>query len=422
MTVSHREKEKKQKRKRNVKEWAKDQDTKTRAHLKLPDGISEWRPSPGVHDVDFMLFIAEDYNPQADKGEDHYERTYFVHRLPGPDGKMQPYCCLYKNWGKVCPICKVMNDSSTNRELAKSMWTQKRHLWLINDKPGDPKNALQVFDTNHQNQGKGFGELMIDLLNSLDDDVDPFDLEEGMTFRVNVKELAWEKGKYNAVTRLDLVKRKKQYSPDLLESAPCLDDFLVEMSDEEILKLLAYGEVDTSETNGEVPKASDKSKPKAKEEDEEVDPEDPEDEDLPPDKTIGKGKGKNTEKTATECGIKVGSIITHPKLGECAVKKISPDGTSLTVQDEDGDLESGVAPEDCKLVPVKGKTPNKPAKPAKGKGKPDPDEDEDDEDSDDDSDDEDEDDFEEDEEEEPEPVKKAGRKVGGKAQGNKGGK
>lgn len=418
--------------------------------LNIPEGCKLFRfKKAGVYRLDILPYLVNKGaetpggNPYVDEGFYAYERTYYTHRIPTPEGE-RPYCCLAKNFKKKCPMCEWLNQQARRGmtwDDRKQMDCKEFQLFNVIDLD-DPKAGIQVFAFNWFE----FGKIIDAKAKSKERYREFYSLKGGYTLEVTVEE-----NDFKGRTRLKPInyefEKRDDYDNDILEKVFDLDTMPKELTYEEFSKIVNEGESSgEASSNGKAPaKSSAKSKAKSKEEDDDEDEdedEDQEDEDdndedeeedtaddgrkfkdverIHPKK--GEFKGKVKEMTAKECGISVGDFVTHPRLGECKVLKISPDGTSLTVEDEDKDVESGVAPEDCKLVPVKGKTP---AKPTKGK-KVDPDEDEEeDDDSDDDDSDEgedDDDDFEEDEEDEPEPVKKAGRKVGGKAKGNKGGK
>ena len=81
-----------------------------------------------------------------------------------------------------------------------------------------------------------------DAINAVPKYGDFADLEGGQTLQLTVKEQTFPGGKYNAVTRIDFLPRKYQYDDGLLDSAPCLDDFILEMSYAELKKLITQGD------------------------------------------------------------------------------------------------------------------------------------------------------------------------------------
>ncbi len=433
MAVSRREKEKREIRYASAKDRAEKHEKEFEpTALNIPEGCKLFRfKKEGVYRLDILPYQVKTGsetpggNPYVDEGFYAYERTYYVHRVPTPDGERR-YCCLAKTFKKKCPMCEWLSKRSREGMTwneRKDFEPKDQQLFNIIDLD-DPKAGVQVFAFNWFE----FGKIIDAKAKNKERYREFYSLKGGYTLEVTVEEQDFKgKTRYKPIS-FDFEKRN-DYDTDILEKVFDLDTMPKELTYAEFSKIVNEGEGSDEKANGEAPKSSNKSKSKQEEpdEDEDEDQEDEEDneeEDEEEDETPAKSKGKQKEKTAKECGIKLNDYVQHPKLGECKVVKISPDGTSLTLEDENDDATSGVAPEDCTIIPLKGKsdTKSKPVK-GKGKGKPDPDEDEDDsDDEDDDSDDDDEEDFEEEEEEEPEPVKKAGRKVGGPGKGNKGGK
>ncbi len=151
-----------------------------------------------------------------------------------------------KCFGKKCGACDWLNQhgNTADQKLVKSLRSQKRHLWLVNDKPGSGKNpTLKVFDSNHWNKGRGFGEQMAVVINTLDEDDEPFSLQGGSTATLTVEEDFFEKTKYRVVVRIDFKPRKYEYDAKLLKSKdwPCLDALLIDPGYDKILQVLQTG-------------------------------------------------------------------------------------------------------------------------------------------------------------------------------------
>lgn len=368
MANTRREREKRERRKSDAQSWAKQQSRGFDSTcIKLPEGVDFYKLEVGTHLIDFMPYVAGKNNPRCDEGMEHFERTYEAHRVPTADGT-QLYACRLKCFGKSCYVCNWMRDHArtADPDLIKALRLTTRHLWLVNDKPGDKKNALKVLDTNHYNKGMGFGEMMADAILAVPDYGSFADLQGGMTLRLTVKEDTFPGGKYNKVTRIDFLPRKYDYPDELLDNAPCLDDCVVLVSNEDLRK--ALGQEPTDEDNDDdeqvrspaSSRSSGWNKPSAKDEEEN------EDEDTPPSRN---GKQARDEETAEDLGLEAGDEVTYKGM-DCIIKKISGDGTSLLLEDEDGDEYKAVSPSEVKKAPK-----------AKGKGKAarDEDEDEDDE-------------------------------------------
>lgn len=340
--ATQREKEKKRAR-FDARAWASKQ-TESQfepTSVRLPEGVHiEWyKLEVGTHEVDFMLFNAGKGNPRADKGFATVERSYSRHTIRMPNGRFNNYVCL----GDICPLCKHANDvmAAQGKEAAKGLWASQRHLWLLNakpgKKPGTKDNPWKVFDTGHRNRGVGFGELMMDAINLREDHANFAEPDCGYKVILTVKEQQFDKTKYNGVTRIDFEKRNYQYPEEVIDKAPCLDDMLIFMKPDDLKKVIQGGatEEDDQPYNGDsytTPVSRGASS------DEEETEEEEEDEDDTEDMT-----------TAEEKGITKGCQVIY-KGKTWTVTKVSGDGSSLTLQDEEEDEKRGVAPGAVELV------------------------------------------------------------------------
>ena len=293
---SKRDREKKEARRTNAREWAAKQEQSFGATAtKTPEGVeflNLQKVETGRLKVDFMPFKASKGNPGADEGFEHFERTYFVHRIPGADGKSSPYCCLAQ-FSKKCPVCTFLNRPGTDKKLIQDMKSKKRHLWLVNDRPGEKKVKFKVLDTGDWNRGMGFGELMRDAIANTEGGGGFANLDGGMTASLVVKELAMEKNKYNGVTRIDFAKRDYDYPENLLDEAPCLDDMLIEPTEKSLTRLLEMGEPDEDE--GPEDEDDRKVSMAAVPDDDDEDEDEDEEEDVP-----AKASGKKASKSPVE--------------------------------------------------------------------------------------------------------------------------
>lgn len=241
--MNNREKVKREVRKTDAKAWAKQQDRAFEpTAIKLPEGVEYYKLDLGTPVVDFMPFITGKGNPRADAGFEHFEREYSAHRVPMPGGQTSLFLCLWVCFKKPCPICKWMQECrNVDQETLKKLKPQVRHLWLVNDKPGDTKNKAKVFDSNHFNRGIGFGEMVADAINSVAKYASFTDLVGGMSVQLTVKEQSMPGRKFNAVTRIDFLAREYDYPEDMLEKAICLDDCLIEMKYDDLKRVIEQG-------------------------------------------------------------------------------------------------------------------------------------------------------------------------------------
>ena len=246
-TRHEREARKGRERKRvPLKEWVKKQSGGESTAVKLPKGMTWYKPEVGIHLIDFMPYIAATGNPDADEGYECEGRSFYSHRVPTDSGKSKPYVCI----GRGCPLCRYVQQ---NGEMAKDFKAKKRWLWIVNDKPGDNKNPLKLYETNDWNRGQGFWDLMQDAYAELPDGVFPSNLKDGMTAKLTVKELSFSDGAssrtYSAVTRISFVKRDYDYPDGMSEKCPCLDELLIIKTAEELESIIS-GSADADSHKG----------------------------------------------------------------------------------------------------------------------------------------------------------------------------
>lgn len=382
---TRKQKEKKQARYSNAKETAKKQGSREGfSAIKPPNGVDLWRPTrAGSYRLDVLSYDADsESNPSIEEDCRHYERIFYVHRGIGPNNKQ--VICPARNFEEPCPICEWIAEAASDPDMDSDNYqdykVKKRQLFnvFVHD---ESEKGVQIHEGPFSN---GLGEALKDKIDIADED-DPVlaffhDDENGMTLKI----LTGENPPYGVKIRsVDFKARKKALSEDLLESVVNLDELVSESALEydEIKKMFAQT---------------------AKEDDDE-------DEDEKPRK-----RKKKEAETADDKGIEVGSTVIHDDHGECEVLHISKDGTTLKLEDDDGDVHKGISVEDVDLE-EEDEEEEKPKSRRSGKRsstKSSDDEEEDGEDEDDEN--EDEEDDEEEEEKPKKSVKKTKRKKAGK--------
>ncbi len=338
-----------------------------------------------------------DGNPFCDEAGGHYERTYYTHYIPTPEGG-RTYCCLIKTFHeRRCPVCDFQNKLRKQGADAKTIdsldWKEQQLFNVID--LDEKENGVQLFSFNWWQFGK-----LLDAKVKLKEGkyAGFYHLTNGRTAEIQIEEGTYNNRPTYKPLAIEFEERE-DYDTDIMEKVADLDECPIKMSYDELKEILEQGEPSKAESNGEAPKK------KSKKSDDDDDPDEKED-----------------DPTADDLGIEKGSKVRHKKFGVCTVVKVSGDGTSLLLKEEDGETHAGCAPSECKLVdddPDDDEDEDEDEAPAKGKKdskkSSDEDEDEDDEDPDDeedededeDSDDDDLDELEEDDEGEK-PAKKKG--------------
>ena len=239
--ADQRERQQREAKKTSAADWAKKQaQGYGPAALKLPDGVKLLKLEEGTHQFDIMPFRTGEGNPNADPDFEHFERQFTIHKIPRPDGNFDSFLCTWESYGqghkKPCVICQYRNNPQRTKEEADALRPQLRRLFLVNDKPGDAKNPVQILNAVHYNRKLGFGEQLVIAINATRGGTDLADLKRGLTVQVMVAD-----SKYGSVSRIDLLPRDYEYSPKMLDRMPCLDDCLVEPDPKAIQQLLDLG-------------------------------------------------------------------------------------------------------------------------------------------------------------------------------------
>lgn len=366
----------------NMREWAKKPSMGgfEATAIKYPEGVEGIKlPATGIIRWDFIPYVAGSYNRRCDEGYEAGELEYEVHRVPVGAGHSL-FLCEAKMRNKPCAVCDWVRkygatvDPKTAKDLRN---TSTRHLWVVNDKPGDAKNKLKIFDSNHYNKQRGFGEQMAAAINTLEENEDPFDLKTGYTAVITCVEDTFPGGKYSLASRIDLKPRKYEYPESIVKKAPCLDDCLIFPDYDDLMAILeGGGSSRKDEDEDERPQRSAPTRSKARDDDDEEDQED-----TTKDADSDDAEEEDTgSKTAQQLKLKVGAMVKfRNKVYE--ILTISKDGTSIAIEDEDGNTKRGIDPND--VDPLDDEEDEEPAprkaseSKSKAKAKPKDDEDED---------------------------------------------
>lgn len=288
-------------------------------YLTLPDGFEFFTPKAERYRLDFMSFRVGENNPYADKGNAHYERTFWIHREIGPNNEW--HLCSAKTLGKPCPICEfranMARDPDADENTIKALSPKERQLFLVVNLDNPDATLLWEYSFHL------FGDSLDKKIKYADeeDEYEYFaDPEEGKIVRVHFA--ASDKGKWLDVTDLEFRDRRKQYDSDKIDEMPCLDDLLTATPYDELKALFLQ-----------------------------IEPEDEDEEEEKSEKKTKKSKKKDTP-TADDFDLEVGDVVglKSDQGGDYEIIKISKDGTSLTLEDEEGDTIKAVGADEVALI------------------------------------------------------------------------
>lgn len=365
--------------------------------LKRPKDMEFFSPKePKAYRFDILPYLVKKGkdqkggNPYGKTGSLHYERTFFTHRGIGAANKS--YVCL-QSFGKRCPVCEaraaMQRDRNADASLVKDLKPKERQLFLLIDRTTQTEEAkgMKLYESSYHT----FGTLLDEVIEKADeDDRDKYDsffhLEGGSTLKVSYKEESMGTTKFMAASIIEFKLRKSDLPEDLIDKAPCLDDLLIELPYDKLKAIYENTDEDDNE--------EDEDKEPVEKDTESEDDEEPEE----------KPKAKNkTKNAAEEAGLKVGMKVLYDD-EECEITKISPDGSSLTLKDDDGGTHKAIDP----IEVFKIKEEKKAAKTTVKDEEPDEEEEEPDEEE------EEEPEEDEEEEEEPEEAPPPPKKTGGR--------
>ena len=382
--------------------------------LRIPDGIGFYDFKEGQHEFDILPYVVkrgknEGGNPFAEKGELFYERTYFAWRRLGPAEKM--YVALGETFNKPDPVAdwkraevRKSNLTADEQKYLKDLKPQERQIFLVYDRKNTEK-GIQLLDVSHF----AFGALLDSRVqNSLEEDGwDLFYLpdEDGMTLRVTVEEQAGAGFTFNKATAIDFKKRKEPLPPAIAKHGIDLDDMPIEMPYEKLKAIflnLTTGddEEGSSKEEEDKPQQEERKQERKQEEKKEEKPAEKEkpqekkeekketatlsssikvndevlfqgkkhsvfrinaeagtatllDENGDPVKAslaeLKSASEKAKPRTAAEAGLSLRDEVLYSKKSWTIIK-ISADGTSLTLMDEEDNMERAIGVDDVKLL------------------------------------------------------------------------
>lgn len=333
-----------------------DQTSSRSAYLRLPDGYSEFRPKVGKYRLDFLPYRVGKWNPRCDEGGVHFERTFWIHKEIGPNNDW--HLCLAKCYNKPCPVCeyraKLAKDPNADEDTIKALSPKRRQLWLpVNVDEPDEK---LIWNESYHN----FGIKLYDKIRNADeeDEYEFFaDPEEGYTVRVAFAQSDFGRNVVQAAD-LEMKSRKRQYDFDIVDEVPCLDDLLIPLDYDQLKKLFMQiedeDESDKEDDEDSKTRRSRRGRSRAGDDDSDVGDQ--------------RGKKRKDRERAEKAGLMVAEdkgleegmeVFYEEETME--IVHISGDGTSLRLEDSEGNLIRSVAVSDVEPVESsKRKTRNAP--------------------------------------------------------------
>ena len=196
----------------------------TGGYLAVPEGAEFIKPKKGPYNWDVIPYVVKVNNhPEVEKGEQWYQRTFYVHFNIGSDNKA--FICP-KTIKKPCPICEYVrelynSDEDENIELAKQLKAKERELYNIIDLD-DQDKGVQLLDYSYHLFGKALDEEINEGVEEL---AGFAELEGGYTLEVSFRKKTFNKNEFYEVRKIDFEERD-DYDEDILEDVYDLDSLL----------------------------------------------------------------------------------------------------------------------------------------------------------------------------------------------------
>ncbi len=203
--------------------------------LDLPDGVELYRlEEAGTIYLDMVAYVVgDDHNPRADKGLDHFERTFWVHWVPTADGKGKFHTCLSSTFDEDCPVCEAVHelrkDPESDEDLIKRMSPKKRQMFNVVDAK-NPKKGVQLLELSYHN----FGSLLKLEMDEPDEDHSGFFYHDGERLKLRVEDTQFGKTTFQKIGKIEFKSRKKEMPEELCEQAYCLDELVAHPTYDEL--------------------------------------------------------------------------------------------------------------------------------------------------------------------------------------------
>lgn len=296
----------------------------------IPEGLRFFEMRPGTIKIDVLPYLVKTGketkggNPFAEKGELHWERTFYQYKKIGPDEKS--YIAPGKTFGEPDFIQEYVNKQSKKKdadvEFLDSLKAKERQLFLVYE-PDDPDKGVQLLDFSYHMFGKLLDSRIQNSTEEEGWDLFYFPDMDGFTLRLTVVESSYGLD----VQAIDFIPRKKDLPDKIANHGFDLDAILVKMDYEKLRDIFLGAVPDSAKEDYVSSKEEEKKETVVRKEEQESKKE--KTKEVEPEK-------KKKPTTAEEAGLNTGDSVKY-KGRVCSIAKISGDGTSLTLMAEDDD-------------------------------------------------------------------------------------
>ncbi len=351
--------------------------------ISIPEGISVFVPKEGTYRFDIVPYKVGKGNKYAREGRWYWERSFFVHQRVGPNN--ESWTCPAKTADLPCPICEyrtqLAKDPKGNQDLVKKLRPKERQLFLIHEIiKNEDKPVVQLYESSY----KTFGELLDTNRKDAEDDevhIVEFDDETaGSYLKCFYREKDAGDFKYIECYKIEFKPRPDGLEEELLQHGICLDEVVKILPYDKLKSLFHQEPLDDEDEprsrrsrdddDDDEPRSKrrshsddddDKPSPKRRDKDDDDEPRsrrsrDDDDDDEPRSKRQEKEADddeppkKESKKipTASEMGLSEGDRVRHRKYGLCEIARISKDGTSLVIRDDNDNVYTAIGADELR--------------------------------------------------------------------------
>jgi len=289
-------------------------------YLNLPKGVKVFSLKEKTREIllDILPYVVTDSNhPDRDSDEGRavpdslwYKRPFKIHRNVGSDNNS--VVCL-SSVKKKCPICVYVADQrrqGVDWDDLKDIAAKDRNLYVVRPIDSDDHDeVVHIWDMSHylfQN------ELTDQLEENEENGIFP-DLEEGTTLKIKFRWKTLGKNSYPETRDISFEEREQQYTEDILDEVPNLDEILNILSYKELDAKFLEMENEAAEEDDDVTETDDEPTRQRKT----VEPKDEEEKDDKPKRTRTK-PSKEEKKDKCPHGLKFGKDCARDKIcDEC---------------------------------------------------------------------------------------------------------
>lgn len=306
--------------------------------LKIPGNFPIFKfKKKGTYRLSMLPYVVGEGNRYADPGFIHYERSYYTHKI-GIEQKR--HVCLKETFRKPCPVCEHI--AKLPQRFVKDSPDYKLYRAL---KPGH-RQIFALIDMDEQDVGVqlyptyfyfGLGEAIANKVKANPEKYSSFYwLSGGYILGVSVSQEAFGGGTTYKVKNLEMEERREDLDDSILDKIPCLDDMPIELPYQKLKQIFLEGspkaaETDSSKTESpsSVPLSTDSGRSGFSR----------------PEPILPFPAAPNQNTSDALYGKQVSW-----KGGVWMVIKVSEDGTTVALEDEDNIIKKGVPAREIKLL------------------------------------------------------------------------